>query len=214
MKKTFIHHTVVGATVFLSSSILLGTAITYGEEATTPGKYKVTYKVNGQETTAIVEVKANQTEIKLRDTEVPLNGHWTPQDNVVSLKDQDGLPLSFEQVITKNNVNTKEVGLYFVKFTYKSEVAIAKVVVTNLQRSRPTPSATESDQKKQGIYDNQQNDLEVKTRIMLNDELLDTAVAIKPPSVKYAGGAGSASSNFGAILGSISGTLLYGSRRV
>jgi len=177
---------------------------------TTPGKYKVTYKVNGQKATATIEVKADQAEIKLRDVEIPLNGEWTPQANLVSMKGSDGQPLSLDQVTIRNNVNVRRIGLYFVKFTYKSHVSVAKIYVTHVRRAQ---SFIANNKGRLGGSD-QLSQADVNGKIMLNDDLLGSDAVIRPSRIERTGGAEPVTTLFGETLGSLSGTLLYGSRRV
>ncbi|WP_086314396.1 hypothetical protein A5821_001963 [Enterococcus sp. 7F3_DIV0205] len=193
----------LGTALLFSSALFFHFETFYGEEVTTPGKYKMTYEVDGKVETATVEVKENQTELLLKDIIIGQNEKWSPSDNVVSLKGKDGEPLQLEQVTVKNNVNTQEPGIYFVKFSYENYESTAKVSVNQF---------TSSDYKKRVMNRYSPNDSQ--TRIMLNDELLKE----KPKQMlnTNTSGAGSqmGSTSFGDMLGSLSGTLLYGTRRV
>lgn len=114
MNQRTIYYGSIGTALFLSSGMLIASVNSYANEATTPGKYTVTYEVDGKIETATITVKENQTELKLKDTFLGVNQAWSPLDNVVFLKDKEGRPLNLENVIIENNVNTQKVGLYFV----------------------------------------------------------------------------------------------------
>lgn len=116
MNQRTIYYGSIGTALFLSSGMLIASVNSYANEATTPGKYTVTYEVDGKIETATITVKENQTELKLKDTFLGVNQAWSPLDNVVFLKDKEGRPLNLENVIIENNVNTQKVGLYFVTF--------------------------------------------------------------------------------------------------
>lgn len=195
---------ILGTALLFSSALFLNAETVYGEEATTPGKYKMTYEVDGKVETVTVEVKENQTELLLKDIIISQNENWSPLDNVVLLKGKDGQPLSLDQVTIKNNVNTQETGTYFVKFSYEEDVAIAKISVNPF---------TSSTRKKRVIDQNSPNDS--RTKIMLNDELLKDKPAQVMLNVNTSGGGNHlGSTDFGNMLSFLSGTLLYGTRRV
>ncbi|MGX7243745.1 bacterial Ig-like domain-containing protein [Enterococcus quebecensis] len=190
--------------LLFSSAFFVYSDVFYGEEATTPGKYKMTYEVDGKVKTVIVEVKPDKTEMDLKDVIIGLNEKWTPLDNVVSLKDKDGEALDLKQVRIKSNVNTQETGIYYVKFSYKSYVSVAKVVVTQL---------TSSYNKKRAMNNDSFNNYQ--TKIILNDELLKEEPIKQKMNVKISGGSDLlCPTNFGNMLSFLSGTLLYGTRRV
>ncbi|MGX7265115.1 bacterial Ig-like domain-containing protein [Enterococcus crotali] len=194
---------IIGTALLFSSALFFHFDTCYGEEATAPGKYKMTYEVDGKVETATVEVKENQTELLLKDITIRQNENWSPLDNVVSLKDKDGERLALEQVTVKHNVNTQEPGIYFVKFSYENYDATAKVSVDQF---------TSSDYKKR--VKDRYSPNGSQTRIMLNDELLKD----KPQQIlntnTSGGGTQMESTSFGNMLGFLSGTLLYGTRRV
>ncbi|WP_348920982.1 bacterial Ig-like domain-containing protein [Enterococcus rotai] len=195
---------ILGTALLFSSALFVNAETVYGEEATTPGKYKMTYEVDGKVETVTVEVKENQTELLLQDIIINQNETWSPLDNVVLLKGKDGQPLSIDQVTIKNNVNTQETGTYFVKFSYEEDVAIAKVSVNPF---------TSSTRKKRVIDQNSPNDS--RTKIMLNDELLKDKPTQVMLNVNTSGGGNRlGSTDFGNMLSFLSGTLLYGTRRV
>ncbi|MBM7689020.1 hypothetical protein BCR24_09685 [Enterococcus ureilyticus] len=194
---------IVGTALLFSSALLLHFDPFYGEEITTPGKYKMTYEVDGKVETATIEVKENQTELLLKDSIIRQNAKWSPVDNIVSLKDKDGGPLALKDVTIKNNVNTQEPGVYFVKFSYENYVSTAKVSVNQF---------TSSDHKNSVMNRYSPND--AQTRIMLNDELLNDGAQQIQNINTSGGGTQLGSTSFGNMLGFLSGTLLYGTRRV
>ncbi|EOL44574.1 bacterial Ig-like domain-containing protein [Enterococcus caccae] len=195
---------IVGTALLFSSALFVHFETFYGEEATVPGKYKMTYEVDGKVETAMVEVKENQTELLLKDIIIRQGEQWSPADNVVSLKDKDGSVLDLKQVTIKTNVNPQESGLYFVKFSYGHFVSIAKVTVNQFASAGHRSTI---------INSYSQN--ESQTRIMLNDELLKAEpVKQKVKDNTSGGGTPLGSTNFGDMLGFLSGTLLYGTRRV
>ncbi|EOH94530.1 hypothetical protein UAW_02256 [Enterococcus haemoperoxidus ATCC BAA-382] len=194
----------VGTALLFSSALLVHFDTFYGEEATTPGKYKMTYEVDGKVETAIVDVKENQTELLLKDIVIRQNEKWTPLDNVVSLIAKDGEPLNINQVTIKHNVNTQKSGVYFVKFSYETYASIAMVSVN--QFSKPNS--------KQRVM-NDYSPIDSQIKVMLNDELLHTELAKPKQNLNNSGGADlPGSTNFGNMLSFLSGTLLYGTRRV
>ncbi|MBO0473049.1 hypothetical protein IGL98_003075 [Enterococcus sp. DIV0840] len=195
---------IIGTTLLVSSALFTHIETFYGEEATTPGKYKLTYEVDGKVETAVIEVKENQTELILKDIVIKQNEKWSPLDNVVSLKDKAGEPLNINQVTIKNNVNTQETGIYFVKFSYKNYESIAKVSVNQFSRS---------EHKKRVM--NHYSPSDSQTKIMLNDDLLQNEPTKPKGNLETSGGAGlPGSSSFGNMLSFLSGSLLYGTRRV
>ena len=224
MNQRTIYYGSIGTALFLSSGMLIASVNSYANEATTPGKYTVTYEVDGKIETATITVKENQTELKLKDTFLGVNQAWSPLDNVVFLKDKEGRPLNLENVIIENNVNTQKVGLYFVTFRYESYLSIAKVYVN------PTNFAAEGNMLAELPYsqamigperpiiasrqdkEQQTKQERVNKKVLLNDELLKKIDTIAP--VEITGGAASGSSQFGTTLSFLSGSLLYGTRRV
>ena len=228
MNQRTIYYGSIGTALFLSSGMLIASVNSYANEATTPGKYTVTYEVDGKIETATITVKENQTELKLKDTFLGVNQAWSPLDNVVFIKDKEGSPLNFE-----NNVNTQKVGLYFVTFRYESYLSIAKVYVNptnfaaegNMLAELPYSQAmigperpiiaSRQDKEQQTKQEKKKNKIEqerVNKKVLLNDELLKKIDTIAP--VEITGGAASGSSQFGTTLSFLSGSLLYGTRRV
>ena len=197
---------IVGTALLFSSALFLHFETFYGAEATTSGKYKMTYEVDGKTETAIVEVKENQTELLLKDVTIEQNERWSPLDNVVSLKDKTGAPLNINEVTIKTNVNNQEVGMYFVKFSYENYSSVAKVSVSHL--SKPSRKNRKTNQINYYEPDEKQ------TKIILNDELMNNEPAKKRMDETISGGAESGSAGFGSMLSFLSGTLLYGTRRV
>ncbi|ALS02746.1 hypothetical protein ATZ33_15580 [Enterococcus silesiacus] len=195
---------IFGTALLFSSALFFHVDPFYGEEATTPGKYKMTYEVDGKVETATIEVKENQTELLLKDIIIRQNDQWSPLDNVVSLKGKDGEPLDLKQVTIKHNVNTREPGRYFVKFSYDNYVSIANVSVNQF---------THSEQKKRVVQ--RYLPIETQTKIMLNDELLKNQPVKQKMNVNTSsGGDLPGATEFGNMLSFLSGTLLYGTRRV
>ncbi|HAZ2724822.1 bacterial Ig-like domain-containing protein [Enterococcus faecalis] len=233
MNQRTIYYGSIGTALFLFSGMLIASVNSYANEATTPGKYTVTYEVDGKIETATITVKENQTELKLKDTFLGVNQAWSPLDNVVFLKDKEGRPLNLENVIIENNVNTQKVGLYFVTFRYESYLSIAKVYVNptnfaaegNMLAELPYSQAmigperpiiaSRQDKEQQTKQEKKKNKIEqerVNKKVLLNDELLKKIDTIAP--VEITGGAASGSSQFGTTLSFLSGSLLYGTRRV
>lgn len=192
---------ILGTALLVSAALLAKVETFYGAEASTSGKYKMSYEVDGQIKTVTIEVKPNQTELNVKDVVVKLGGKWSPEDNIVFLKDKAGEPLALEKVTIKNNVDLQRAGVYFVKFSYGTYHSIAKVVVQEL------PDFVHQEKM---MIDHSPNDDKVK--IMLNDELLKKESS--PKKVSISGGAGlSVFTSFGSMLSFLSGTLLYGTRR-
>ena len=211
MNQRTIYYGSIGTALFLSSGMLIASVNSYANEATTPGKYTVTYE----------------------DTFLGVNQAWSPLDNVVFLKDKEGRPLNLENVIIENNVNTQKVGLYFVTFRYESYLSIAKVYVNptnfaaegNMLAELPYSQAmigperpiiaSRQDKEQQTKQEKKKNKIEqerVNKKVLLNDELLKKIDTIAP--VEITGGAASGASQFGTTLSFLSGSLLYGTRRV
>ena len=226
MNQRTIYYGSIGTALFLSSGMLIASVNSYANEATTPGKYTVTYEVDGKIETATITVKENQTELKLKDTFLGVNQAWSPLD-------KEGRPLNLENVIIENNVNTQKVGLYFVTFRYESYLSIAKVYVNptnfaaegNMLAELPYSQAmigperpiiaSRQDKEQQTKQEKKKNKIEqerVNKKVLLNDELLKKIDTIAP--VEITGGAASGSSQFGTTLSFLSGSLLYGTRRV
>ena len=174
MNQRTIYYGSIGTALFLSSGMLIASVNSYANEATTPGKYTVTYEVDGKIETATITVKEN------------------PLDNVVFLKDKEGRPLNLENVIIENNVNTQKVGLYFVTFRYESYLSIAKVYVNptnfaaegNMLAELPYSQAmigperpiiaSRQDKEQQTKQEKKKNKIEqerVNKKVLLNDEL-------------------------------------------
>lgn len=214
MKNLTIYHSVIGTALLLSSAFFLNAETIYGKEVTTPGKYTMTYEVDGKIETAVVEVKPNQTELKLQDITIHLNEKWSPLDNVISLKDIDGLPLNMDKLTIKNNVNTQQIGIYFVMVSYNSYVSVAKVAVTNFGDSRTADEEFSKKTVTKKAKNQRKEKTEVREKVMLNDELLTRQKVTPPEKVKVSGGSQNPSSQFGNTLSFLSGTLLYGTRRV
>lgn len=196
-KKTLI----LGTAFLVSAAFWAKIEPFYSAEITTSGKYKLNYELDGKVKTVTIEVKPDQTELALKDIVVKTGSKWSPEDNIVFLKDKTGEPLALEKVTIKNNVNLQSAGVYFVKFSYNAYNSIAKVIVQDLP---------DLSQQKRVMIDHSPNDDKVK--IMLNDELLKRELSTKKVSIS--GGADLPMlTSFGSLLSFLSGTLLYGTRR-
>lgn len=57
MNQRTIYYGSIGTALFLSSGMLIASVNSYANEATTPGKYTVTYEVDGKIETATITVK-------------------------------------------------------------------------------------------------------------------------------------------------------------
>ena len=87
-------------------------------DTTKAGEYVVIYSYNGIESKATITVKADQTTVKVHDSELYTGENWTAKDNFDSATDRDGKPVAFGDIIVTGKVDTMKAGKYEVIYSY------------------------------------------------------------------------------------------------
>ncbi|GEB30206.1 LPXTG-domain-containing protein cell wall anchor domain protein [Enterococcus casseliflavus] len=96
-----------------------GDVIVTGKADTTKaGKYEVTYSYHGVESKAVITVKADQTTVKVHNSELYTGENWTDKDNFDSATDRDGKPVEFGDITVTGTVDTTQAGKYEVIYSY------------------------------------------------------------------------------------------------
>ena len=98
-------------------------------DTTKAGKYEVIYSYHGVESKAIITVKADQTTVKVHDSELYTGENWTAKDNFDSATDRDGKPVAFGDITATGTVDTTKAGKYEVIYSYHGVESKALVTV-------------------------------------------------------------------------------------
>ena len=98
-------------------------------DTTQAGKYEVTYSYHGVESKAIITVKADQTTVKVHDSELYTGEHWEAKDNFDSATDRDGKPVDFGDITVTGTVDTTQAGKYEVIYGYHGVESKAIITV-------------------------------------------------------------------------------------
>ena len=111
-------------------------------DTTKAGKYEVTYSYHGVESKALVTVKADQTTVKVHDSELYTGENWTAKDNFDSATDRDGKPVEFGDITVTGTVDTTKAGKYEVTYSYHGVESKAIVTVKADQTSLKVHDST------------------------------------------------------------------------
>ncbi|WP_429947380.1 bacterial Ig-like domain-containing protein [Enterococcus sp. DIV1297f] len=103
--------------------------VTGKADTTQAGKYEVIYSYHGVESKALITVKADQTTVKVHDSELYTGDNWTAKDNFDSATDRDGKPVDFGEVIVTGKADTTQAGKYEVIYGYHGVVSKALITV-------------------------------------------------------------------------------------
>lgn len=145
---------------------------------------------------ARVIVKKDLSQIHLRDMKIRTDSKWKAKDCFIDAFDRDGYPLDFDEIEVFSDVNVGRVGIYHVRFEYRNKVAIATVEVKESRKERIESKRLLENA---GYRSNS---------VILNKDLFK----IKEPEELDGGGTKSLNLvNLGYYL---SGTLLFGQRRI
>ncbi len=98
-------------------------------DTTKAGEYEVIYSYHGVESKALVTVKADQTTVKVQDSELYTGENWTAKDNFDSATDRDGKPVDFGDIIVTGKVDTTKAGKYEVTYSYHGVESKAIITV-------------------------------------------------------------------------------------
>ncbi|MGG5372746.1 bacterial Ig-like domain-containing protein [Enterococcus sp. AZ196] len=103
----------------------------------------LTDKANGSVTLYAVW-KLDQTEIVVKDSTIYVGETWTPEDNFVSAKDEDGKPVAFDKVTAPNanEVDTATLGDYEVTYSYNGKEAKATIHVVDSKETLKAKDVT------------------------------------------------------------------------
>ncbi|WP_429969044.1 bacterial Ig-like domain-containing protein [Enterococcus sp. AZ136] len=119
-----------------------GSSVDFGDitvtgivDTTKAGKYEVIYGYQGVESKALITVKADQTTVKVHDSELYTGGNWTGKDNFDSATDRDGKPVDFEDINATGTVDTTKAGKYEVTYSYHGIESKALITVKADQTS-------------------------------------------------------------------------------
>ncbi|MEG7638563.1 bacterial Ig-like domain-containing protein [Enterococcus casseliflavus] len=103
--------------------------VTGKADTTKAGEYVVIYSYNGIESKALVTVKADQTTVKVHNSELYTGENWTAKDNFDSATDRDGKPVAFEDITVTGTVDTTQAGKYEVTYSYHGVESKAIITV-------------------------------------------------------------------------------------
>ncbi len=113
-----------------------GSSVDFGDitvtgtvDTTQAGKYEVTYSYHGVESKATITVKANQTAVKVHDSELYTGDNWTAKDNFDNATDRDGSSVDFGDITVTGIVDTTKVGEYEVIYSYHDLESKALITV-------------------------------------------------------------------------------------
>ena len=119
-----------------------GSSVDFGDitvagivDTTKAGKYEVIYGYQGVESKALITVKADQTTVKVHDSELYTGENWTAKDNFDSATDRDGKPVDFEDINATGTVDTTKAGKYEVTYSYHGIESKALITVKADQTS-------------------------------------------------------------------------------
>ncbi len=111
-------------------------------DTTQAGKYEVTYSYHGVESKAIITVKADQTTVKVHDSELYTGEHWEAKDNFDSATDRDGKPVDFGDITVTGKADTTKAGEYVVIYSYHGLKSKATITVKADQTSLKVHDST------------------------------------------------------------------------
>jgi len=106
------------------------------------GTYEVVYRYDGIENKAIITVKADQTTVKVHDSELYTGENWTAKDNFDSATDRDGKPVEFGDIIVAGKVDTMKAGKYEVIYSYHG---VENKAVINVKADQTTVKVHDSE---------------------------------------------------------------------
>ncbi|MBE9894309.1 LPXTG cell wall anchor domain-containing protein [Enterococcus casseliflavus] len=109
--------------------------VTGKADTTQAGKYEVIYSYHGVESKALITVRADQTTVKVHDSELYTGENWTAKDNFDSATDRDGKPVDFEDINATGTVDTTKAGKYEVTYSYHGIESKALITVKADQTS-------------------------------------------------------------------------------
>ncbi|MFS1000930.1 bacterial Ig-like domain-containing protein [Enterococcus casseliflavus] len=98
-------------------------------DITQAGKYEVIYSYHGVENKAVINVKADQTTVKVHDSELYTGENWTAKDNFDSATDRDGKPVDFGDITVTGKADTTKAGEYVVIYSYHGLKSKATITV-------------------------------------------------------------------------------------
>jgi LPXTG-motif cell wall-anchored protein len=123
-----------GASVNFDQVTVSGTV-----DTTKAGTYEVSYSYDGITSKATITVKADQTAVKVHDSELYVGDSWEPKDNFDLAVDRDGQPVDFSLIeVDTPSIDTTQVGTYKVIYTYQGVSSSAMITVKN----KPVPQVT------------------------------------------------------------------------
>jgi len=93
------------------------------------GSYEVVYRYDGVASKAVITVKADQTTVKVHDSELYTGENWTAKDNFDSATDRDGKPVDFEDITVTGKADTTKAGEYEVTYIYRGVESKATITV-------------------------------------------------------------------------------------
>lgn len=113
-----------------------GSSVDFGDitvtgivDTTKVGEYEVIYSYHDLESKALITVKADQTTVKVHDSELYTGGNWTGKDNFDSATDRDGKPVDFEDITVTGKADTTKAGEYEVTYIYRGVESKATITV-------------------------------------------------------------------------------------
>lgn len=85
------------------------------------GTYDVMYSINtgqaGANRHAKITVKADETNLEVKNSTLYLNDKWNPENNIVKAVDKDGKKVDIKNVTVEGSVDTSKEGISTIKYT-------------------------------------------------------------------------------------------------
>ncbi|HBM3583190.1 TPA: bacterial Ig-like domain-containing protein [Listeria innocua] len=109
---------------FVSATDKFGQAIDFNSvkvtgsvDIQTPGKYRITYSIEGASTTITVTVLADQSDLVAKNSTIYVGDKWQSKDNFVSATDKYGKPIDLSLLTVTGTVDTTTPGEYEITYS-------------------------------------------------------------------------------------------------
>ncbi|EDO1159102.1 bacterial Ig-like domain-containing protein [Listeria innocua] len=125
---------------FVSATDKFGQAIDFNSvkvtgsvDIQTPGKYRITYSIEGASTTITVTVLADQSNLVAKNSTIYVGDKWQSKDNFVSATDKYGKPIDLSLLTVTGTVDTTTPGEYEITYSVNGLTTTITVTVKEYQ---------------------------------------------------------------------------------
>ncbi|MBM5612895.1 bacterial Ig-like domain-containing protein [Listeria innocua] len=125
---------------FVSATDKFGQAIDFNSvkvtgsvDIQTPGKYRITYSIEGASTTITVTVLADQSNLVAKNSTIYVGDKWQSKDNFVSATDKYGKPIDLSLLTVTGTVDTTTPGEYEITYSVNGLTTTITVTVKENQ---------------------------------------------------------------------------------